>query len=136
VNATINDSINIQLTVDNGTSSLSLDSTFVLLHNDFLSLKFMDGVIVSTATPIGKYNGRLAYPYPKITINNYSFSKKESVVVRNLTPWLFRYKKAVGIIPMRTLSTKRYLSINLLEEYITPTDSIDERRNHIRYIPV
>lgn len=126
----INDSIYSSFILDNGTNILTFDSCFVAENEKSLRLSYDEKTMVRTFSLLGVRYQKAVFPIPDITIGTTSDNKnriktgKSFCVVGDLKT--LSTKSAVsGILPLGLLRDKRFIYIDLINNYIQRLDSVN-----------
>jgi len=117
-----NDSVPARLILDNGTSNLSLDKTFVLKNNQ-LRMSAEPKFFVDMATPMGKITCNISHDRLKINLGATTINSSNFSYIYDMSSWFYK-DNVSGLFPMSSLGRGHIIYIDPRNNYLSFKDSL------------
>ena len=119
-----NDSVTTCLILDNGTTDLCLDKTFVLNNNNQLKLSIVPKTNMILNLPFGKITSQISMDKLKIKLGPTIINSSNFISIYDMGPWFYK-DKVSGFFPMRWLGNEHIIYIDPKNYYLCFKDSLD-----------
>jgi hypothetical protein len=119
-----NDSVSTYLILDNGTSNLCLDKTFVLNNKNKLKLSFVSNTYMILNLPFGKIYSQISFDKLKISVGSHTINSNNFISIYDMGPWFYK-DKVTGFFPMSYFGNNHVIYIDPKNNYLCFKDSLD-----------